>query len=54
MSIVYHHHMGTGIQTTEEINRLMKKTDANPYQYALLAKKHIDLLFEVYEGMTNK
>lgn len=29
MSIVYHHHMGTGIQTTEEIDRLMVETDSN-------------------------
>lgn len=28
MKIVYHHHMGTGVQTTEEINRLMKETDS--------------------------
>jgi inosose dehydratase len=28
MSLVYHHHMGTGIQTTEEIERLMDATDA--------------------------
>lgn len=27
MSIVYHHHMGTGIQTTEEIDYLMQNTD---------------------------
>lgn len=27
MEIVYHHHMGTGVQTTEEIDRLMKMTD---------------------------
>ncbi|MFZ7946347.1 myo-inosose-2 dehydratase [Neobacillus sp. 19] len=26
MKIVYHHHMGTGIQTTEEIERLMTET----------------------------
>jgi len=26
MEIVYHHHMGTGIQTTEEIKRLMDNT----------------------------
>jgi len=26
MKIVYHHHMGTGIQTTEEIDRLMAET----------------------------
>lgn len=29
MSVVYHHHMGTGIQTTEEINYLMEHTDPN-------------------------
>ncbi|GIN71558.1 inosose dehydratase [Bacillus sp. J14TS2] len=27
MDIVFHHHMGTGVQTTEEINRLMEQTD---------------------------
>lgn len=27
MKVVYHHHMGTGVQTTEEINRLMEITD---------------------------
>ena len=27
MEIVYHHHMGTGIQTTAEIDRLMADTD---------------------------
>lgn len=27
MEIVYHHHMGTGVQTTEEIDRLMENTD---------------------------
>ncbi|MDN6571087.1 MAG: myo-inosose-2 dehydratase [Staphylococcus equorum] len=29
MSIVYHHHMGTGVQTTEEIDKLMQETDPN-------------------------
>ena len=28
MKLTYHHHMGTGVQTTEEINRLMENTDA--------------------------
>jgi len=28
MKLTYHHHMGTGVQTTEEINRLMDNTDA--------------------------
>jgi inosose dehydratase len=27
MKVVYHHHMGTGVQTTEEINTLMEITD---------------------------
>jgi inosose dehydratase len=27
MKLVYHHHMGTGVQTTEEINHLMEITD---------------------------
>lgn len=29
MAIVYHHHMGTGVQTTPEIKRLMDNTDPN-------------------------
>lgn len=29
MNIVYHHHMGTGVQTTEEIDKLMELTDPN-------------------------
>lgn len=27
MQIVYHHHMGTGVQTTAEIDKLMAMTD---------------------------
>lgn len=27
MKVVYHHHMGTGVQTEEEIDKLMKMTD---------------------------
>ncbi|XJZ26703.1 myo-inosose-2 dehydratase [Bacillota bacterium Lsc_1132] len=34
MKIVYHHHMGTGVQTMEEINRLMEGT--NPEKVSLL------------------
>jgi inosose dehydratase len=34
MKIVYHHHMGTGIQTIEEIDRLMGET--NPAKVSLL------------------
>lgn len=34
MEVVYHHHMGTGVQTTEEIDRLMAETD--PKKVSLL------------------
>jgi inosose dehydratase len=34
MKIVYHHHMGTGIQTADEIDRLMAET--NPEKVSLL------------------
>jgi inosose dehydratase len=34
MKIVYHHHMGTGIQTTNEIDRLMNET--HPEKVSLL------------------
>ncbi len=27
MTLTYHHHMGTGVQTSEEIDRLMEQTD---------------------------
>lgn len=36
MEIVYHHHMGTGVQTTEEIERLMENT----------APEKVSLLFD--------
>ncbi len=29
MTLTYHHHMGTGVQTAEEIDRLMASTDAS-------------------------
>ncbi len=29
MKVVYHHHMGTGVQTAEEIDKLMDMTDEN-------------------------
>ncbi|MCA9766346.1 MAG: myo-inosose-2 dehydratase [Carnobacterium sp.] len=34
MTVVYHHHMGTGVQTTEEIDKLMAETD--PEKVSLL------------------
>lgn len=36
MEIVYHHHMGTGVQTTEEIAELMERTN----------KDNVSLLFD--------
>mgnify|MGYP000402849285 FL=1 len=29
MKLVYHHHMGTGVQTEAEIDKLMEMTDPN-------------------------
>jgi inosose dehydratase len=29
MTLTYHHHMGTGVQTAEEIDRLLESTDAS-------------------------
>lgn len=62
MKIVYHHHMGTGVQTTAEIDRLMTETD--PSKVFLLFdtghlvysgenpvdiyKKHQDRIFHIH------
>lgn len=40
MKIVYHHHMGTGVQTTEEIDKLMEMTDPN-LVYLLFDSGHL-------------
>jgi len=40
MKIVYHHHMGTGVQTFDEVEKLMKITDPN-LVYLLLDTGHI-------------
>jgi len=40
MKIVYHHHMGTGVQTFEEIVKLMELTDPN-LVYLLVDTGHI-------------
>lgn len=40
MKIVYHHHMGTGVQTFEEVDRLMASTDPEKV-YLLLDTGHI-------------
>ena len=44
MKIVYHHHMGTVVQTTDEIDKLMQITDEN-LVYLLLDTGHL-----VYSG----
>jgi inosose dehydratase len=44
MKLVYHHHMGTVVQTTEEIDRLMESTDSN-LVYLLFDSGHL-----VYSG----
>jgi len=44
MKIVYHHHMGTGIQTAAEIDKLMAKTDEK-LVYLLFDSGHL-----VYSG----
>ncbi|AYE35027.1 myo-inosose-2 dehydratase [Clostridium septicum] len=40
MKVVYHHHMGTGVQTTEEIDKLMDLTDEN-LVYLLFDSGHL-------------
>ena len=42
MKLVYHHHMGTGVQTATEIDRLMELTDEN-YVYLLFDTGHLYL-----------
>jgi len=44
MKIVYHHHMGTGVQTTDEIDKLMSMTDES-LVYLLFDTGHL-----VYSG----
>lgn len=62
MRIVYHHHMGTGIQTVEEIDRLMAETDralvsllfdcGHLYfaeeDYMAVLKKHADRIHHIH------
>jgi inosose dehydratase len=40
MKLVYHHHMGTGVQTTDEIDRLMEMTDSEKV-YLLYDSGHL-------------
>lgn len=62
LKLVFHHHMGTGVQTLEEIDRLMENTDPNHVHllydtghiyvsdadYMSLLHKHIDRIKHVH------
>ncbi|MFI8494109.1 myo-inosose-2 dehydratase [Peribacillus butanolivorans] len=62
LKLVYHHHMGTGVQTLSEIDRLMENTEKNwvhllydtghiyvsDGEYMTLLRKHIDRIGHVH------
>lgn len=62
LKLVYHHHLGTGVQTIEEVDRLMDNTApehvhllydtghiyASDYNYMNLLNKHIDRIKHVH------
>ncbi|QCX33997.1 myo-inosose-2 dehydratase [Caloramator sp. E03] len=53
MKIVYHHHMGTGVQTTEEIEKLMSMTDED-LVYLLFDTGHLTFSGENPEEILKK
>ncbi|MCY6371379.1 myo-inosose-2 dehydratase [Clostridium ganghwense] len=53
MKIVYHHHMGTGVQTTAEIDKLMEMTDPN-LVYLLFDSGHLTFSGEDAEAVLKK
>lgn len=53
MKVVYHHHMGTGVQTTEEIEKLMSMTDEN-LVYLLFDTGHLTFSGENPEEILKK
>lgn len=53
LKLVFHHHMGTGVQTLEEIDRLMDNTDPN-YVHLLYDTGHIYVSDENYMDLLNK
>jgi inosose dehydratase len=53
MKIVYHHHMGTGVQTEQEIDKLMHMTDPK-FVYLLLDTGHLVCSGEDYIGILKK
>ncbi|SKA91211.1 2-keto-myo-inositol dehydratase [Caloramator quimbayensis] len=53
MKVVYHHHMGTGVQTTEEIDKLMEMTNEN-LVYLLFDTGHLTFSGENPEEILKK
>ncbi|PLR80013.1 myo-inosose-2 dehydratase [Bacillus canaveralius] len=53
LKLVYHHHMGTGVQTLAEIDRLMENTDEN-YVHLLYDTGHIYVSDGDYMTLLNK
>lgn len=53
MKIVYHHHMGTGVQTAAEIDRLMENTDPTKV-YLLLDTGHLAFSGENPDAVAEK
>ncbi len=53
MKVAYHHHMGTGIQTEEEVDKLMSMTDPN-LVYLTYDTGHLVYSGEDYVGILKK
>lgn len=53
MKLVYHHHMGTVVQTAEEIDRMMNSTDSE-YVYLLFDSGHLAYSGEDYLSVLKK
>lgn len=53
LKLVFHHHMGTGVQTLKEIDRLMDNTDPN-YVHLLYDTGHIYVSDGNYMDLLNK
>ena len=53
LTMTYHHHMGTGVQTTEEIDRLMDETDPK-YVWLLFDTGHLVCSGEDYMAILKK
>jgi inosose dehydratase len=53
LKLVYHHHMGTGVQTLEEVDRLMENTDPS-LVHLLYDTGHIYVSDDDYMTLLNK